>query len=288
MHAPSPAARPSASRPPVSIEELAKTRDDEIDVARGAALIARDAYPKLDVDALLARFDDLAAPLVALDLAKRPAAEQVTLVSEHVYGALGFAGNETDYYDPKNSLLPDVLDRRLGIPISLAVVYVEIARRCGVAACGVGFPGHFLVRVDASGAEPVFVDPFFGGRALDRPALQRLLRRSNAPERAVTDDLLVPAGSRSILSRMLVNLKWIYATRGDLARALLALDRLVSLTPDSIAALRERASLSARLGAIEAARADLSRLLELQPDAPDAGQLRAKLDELAAKKRTLN
>jgi regulator of sirC expression with transglutaminase-like and TPR domain len=134
----------------------------------------------------------------------------------------------------------------------------------------------------------VFVDPFFGGRALDRPALQRLLRRSNAPERSVTDDLLVPAGSRSILSRMLVNLKWIYATRGDLARALLALDRLVSLTPDSTAALRERASLSARLGAVEAARADLSRLLELQPDAPDAGQLRAKLDELGAKKRTLN
>ena len=272
----------------MSIEELAKTRDDEIDVARGAALIARDAYPKLDVDALLARFDELAAPLIALDLGKRSVDEQVKLVSEHVYVTLGFSGNETDYYDPKNSLLPDVIDRRLGIPISLAVVYVEIARRSGVAARGVGFPGHFLVRVDAAESTPVFVDPFFGGRALDRAALQRLLRRSNAPERSVTDDLLEPAASRSILTRMLVNLKWIYATRGDLARALLALDRLVSLTPDSVAALRERASLSARLGAVEAARADLSRLLELQPDAPDAGQLRAKLDELGAAKRTLN
>jgi regulator of sirC expression with transglutaminase-like and TPR domain len=288
MHAPSPAATPSTPRAPVSIEELAKTCDDEIDVARGAALIARDAYPKLDVDALLARFDELAAPLVPLDLGQRSADEQVRLVSEHIYVTLGFAGNETDYYDPKNSLLPDVIERRLGIPISLALVYVEIARRCGVVARGVGFPGHFLVRVDTAEATPVFVDPFFGGRALDRPALQRLLRRSNAPERAVTDDLLVPAASRSILTRMLVNLKWIYATRGDLARALLALDRLVSLTPDSVAALRERASLSARLGAVEAARADLFRLLELQPDAPDAGQLRAKLDELGAAKRTLN
>jgi regulator of sirC expression with transglutaminase-like and TPR domain len=288
MHAPSPAATPPSPRAPASIEELAKTRDDEIDVARGAALIARDAYPKLDVDALLARFDEMAAPLLELELAKRSAGEQVKILSEHVYVTLGFSGNETDYYDPKNSLLPDVLERRLGIPISLAVVYVEIARRCGISARGVGFPGHFLVRVDVAGSEPVFVDPFFGGRALDRPALQRLLRRSNAPERSVTDDLLEPAGSRSILTRMLVNLKWIYATRGDLARALLALDRLVSLTPDSIAALRERASLSARLGAVEAARADLFRLLELQPDAPDAGQLRAKLDELGAAKRTLN
>ncbi len=274
-----------------SFEELAALGDDRLDAARGAAFIARDAYASLDVDALLARLDDLAAPLVARDLAALPLDAQAIEIGRHLYEVIGFRGNEADYYDPKNSLLVDVLDRKLGIPITLALVYVEVARRAGVVAHGVGFPGHFLVRIDGAAgtnAAPVFVDPFFGGRILDRPALERLLRRAAGAAQALADEHLVPASSRAILVRMLVNLKWIYTTRGDLARAHLALDRMVTLTPESVAAVRERGMLAARLGAVEAARADLARSLELQPEAADAGAIRARIEELGATKRQLN
>jgi regulator of sirC expression with transglutaminase-like and TPR domain len=288
--APSDAGSPAA-RPPRSFDEMASLRDDQIDVARGAAFIARDAYAGLDVDALLARIDALAAPLVARDLAALPLDAQAAEIAHHLYEVVGFRGNEADYYDPKNSLLVDVLDRKLGIPITLALVYVEVARRAGVVARGVGFPGHFLVRIDSpsSGdAAPVFVDPFFGGRVLDRAALERLLRRAAGAAQALSDEHLAPASPRTILVRMLVNLKWIYTTRGDLARAHLALDRLVTLTPESVAALRERGMLAAKLGAVEAARADLARSLELQPEAGDADAIRARIEELGATKRPLN
>jgi regulator of sirC expression with transglutaminase-like and TPR domain len=184
--------------------------------------------------------------------------------------------------------LPDVLDRKLGIPITLALVYVEVAKRLGIAARGVSFPGHFLVRLETGGDAPLFIDPFFGGRILDRDALLRLLRRSTGPNQELKDEHLAPASPRTILMRMLINLKWIYTTRGDLARAHLALDRIVSLSPEAPAALRERGLLAARLGAVEAARADLTRLLEIQPEVSDANVIRARLEELNATKRALN
>jgi regulator of sirC expression with transglutaminase-like and TPR domain len=273
---------------PATFEELARVADESLDVGVGAALIARDAHPTLDVGRLLARLDDLASA-VALPKGASPA-EQADCISGYLYGGLGFRGNEHDYYDPRNSLLPDVLERKLGIPISLAVLYCEVARRVGVRARGVSFPGHFLVRVDGAshdGDEPIVVDPFFGGRRLDRPALQKLLERA-APGQPLEPKHLSAASPRTILVRMLINLKWIHSTRGDLARSLLALDRIITLTPDSVAALRERGLLAARLGAVEAARADLSRLLELVPAAPDAGAIRATLTELRAKVSVLN
>ncbi len=252
------AERPAVVRP-LTFEQLALLPDELIDVATGAALIARDAYGRLDIDRLSARFDEMAAPLIACGIAAQPVEQQVQLLSSHMYETLGFRGNEQDYYDPKNSLLPDVLDRRLGIPITLALVYCEVARRCGVRARGVSFPGHFLVRVDAVEREdaPVAVDPFFGGRRLDEPGLQKLLERASPSQKFSISEHLAPATSRTMLVRMLINLKWIYATRGDFARALLALDRIISLTPDSVPAIRERGLLAVRLGAVEAARADL-------------------------------
>jgi regulator of sirC expression with transglutaminase-like and TPR domain len=281
--------RPTVSRP-ASFEQLAVLPDECVDAATGAALIARDTYASLDVERLIARFDDLAAPLAARDLSGLPPGEQADAVSLHLYEQLGFRGNEQDYYDPKNSLLPDVLERRLGIPITLALVYCEVARRAGVRARGVSFPGHFLVRVDPVGSDdaPIAVDPFFGGRRLDEAGLETLLKRASPSQKISMAEHLAPTSARTMLVRMLINLKWIYATRGDFARALLALDRIISLTPDSVPALRERGLLAARLGAVEAARADLSRLLELVPQAPDAGSIRQRLEELRTKVSVLN
>jgi regulator of sirC expression with transglutaminase-like and TPR domain len=278
-----------------SFEQFARLPDDGIDLAVGATLIARDAYASVDVERIRARFDALAAPLVGRGLSVLSLEEQADAVSEHLYVTEGFRGNEQDYYDPRNSLLPDVLERRLGIPITLALVYCEVARRAGVRARGVSFPGHFLVRVDSPSATGnagdegmVAVDPFFGGRRLDAPGLQRLLERGAPGQTLAIAQHLAPASARTILVRMLINLKWIYATRGDLARSLLALDRIITLTPDSVPALRERGLLAAKLGAVEAARADLSRLLELMPAAPDASMIRERLEELRAKTSVLN
>ena len=275
---------------PTSFEQLAALPDESIDIVVGAALIARDTYAQLDVDRCHEQIDALAAPLAGRDLASQPPEDQADAISAHLYEALGFRGNEQDYYDPRNSLLPDVLDRKLGIPITLALVYCEVARRLGVRARGVSFPGHFLVRVDRPGSEdaPVAVDPFFGGRRLDADGLQRLMERSAPSQKLVVGEHLAPSGARPMLVRMLINLKWVYATRGDFARALLALDRIISLTPDSVPALRERGMLADRLGSVEAARADLSRLLELVPQAPDASSIRARLAQLRAKPGVLN
>ena len=287
-----PAIDPVALTRPVTFEQLAALPDECIDIVVGAALIARDTYAQLDVDRCHGQLDELAAPLAGRGLASLPPEEQADAISEHLYETLGFRGNEADYYDPRNSLLPDVLDRKLGIPITLALVYCEVARRLGVRARGVSFPGHFLVRVDRPGSDdapmPIVVDPFFGGRRLDDEGLQRLIERSAPSQKLVVGEHLAPSGARPMLVRMLINIKWVHATRGDFARALLALDRIISLTPDSVPALRERGMLADRLGSVEAARADLSRLLELVPQVPDASSIRARLAQLRAKPGVLN
>jgi regulator of sirC expression with transglutaminase-like and TPR domain len=281
---------------PLTLQEIASQPDEQIDLALGAALIARDVYGNLDVAAVRARFDELAAPLVRRRLGEAPPEAQAAELAHHIYEKCGFRGNEADYYDPRNSLLPDVLERKLGIPITLAIVYCEVARRLGIPANGVAFPGHFLVRIERAGmksaplpmAQALIVDPFFGGRVLEEEAILRLLRRALGPKETLRPEHLAVAPPRAILVRILTNLKAIHLTRGDHARAHLALDRIVSLTPDAATALRERGLLAARLGAIEAARADLTRVLELEPNASDASAIQGQLAGLSEAKRSLN
>jgi regulator of sirC expression with transglutaminase-like and TPR domain len=272
-------------------EELARQKDSEIDVALGAALVARDVYPDLDVDAVLAELDRLAAPLFDARLEERSAESQAEVLNEHVYGALGFRGNESDYYDPKNSLLSDVLSRRTGIPLTLAIVYCELARRVGVPARGVGFPGHFIVRIERTGraAPALVIDPFFGGKALREEELRTRLSRVLGPNAPVEIEPHLAASSpRAILVRMLTNLKAIYLTRGEKARAHLAVDRIASLLPNAAGPLYERGRLAAQLGARESARNDLTRALTLHPDDADERAIQKELRELGGERTSLN
>ncbi|HWL87430.1 MAG TPA: tetratricopeptide repeat protein [Polyangiaceae bacterium] len=262
--------------------------DHEIDVGLGAVLIARDAYPDLDIERTLGRFDELAQPLQTLDLSRAAPPTQASCLREHLHGACGFNGNEHDYYDTRNSLISDVLDRRLGIPITLSVVYCEVAKRANVMARGVSFPGHFLVRIDAENEEPLVVDPFFGCRTLGERDLSELYAKAIGATATLPPDALAPAAPRAILQRMLVNLRAVYLSRGDMARAMLAIDRILCLTPDATEPLRERGLLSARLGAREQALADLERFLELAPNAEDAPQIRAHVAELKKESTRLN
>lgn len=275
-----------------TFDELARCPDEAIDLAIGAALIAKDVYDDLDVSAVIRRLDALAGPLAGGALVGMPLEKQVESVSAR-FRELGFRGNVESYYDPRSSLLPDVLDRRTGIPITLSIVWCEIARRAGVFARGVGFPGHFLVRVDElpslsgrSACAPVIVDPFGGGRIVTDDDARELLRRHLGPGTDLHPSLFAPATARATLVRMLTNLKAVWASRGDHTRAFIAVDRIVSLMPGSARMLRERAAIALRLGLHELAKSDLKRVLELEPQAPDVPLIERRLKELASSPRT--
>jgi regulator of sirC expression with transglutaminase-like and TPR domain len=272
----------------VEFRDFARASDERLDLLTGALLIARDAYPALDLDAQVARIEELAQPLAARKLHALPPTVQARVMSDYLYVVCGFHGARDDYYDPRNSFLNNVLERRTGIPISLAVVYIEVARRLGVDALGVGFPGHFLIRLGSRGRgpdallnEPVMVDPFASGRLLDSSALAELLRRAKV-RTPLSADMLEPAKNRHILARMLMNLRGIYAARADWPRLLLTLDRLIDLMPDLTSELYERGRLYERLGAPGAALADYQRYLALDPSGAEAGEARQRAARLTA------
>ena len=202
----------------------------------------------------------------------------VAALNHFVFNELGFAGNAEHYYDPRNSFLNEVLDRKLGIPITLSVVYLEVAARVGFAVQGVGFPGHFLVK-HVAGDRTVFVDPFNGGELLSADDLAAR-HRSRAPDKDLDPQLLAAASPRQILTRMLHNLKRIYAEQRDDARTLWVIDRLLLLAPEDPAERRDHGLVAARLGGASAAVADLEAYLAAAPGAADEREIRALVARL--------
>lgn len=273
----------------MEFREYARSSDDRLDLLTGALLIARDAHPGLDFEAQRARLEELARPLCDRGLSALPPTVQARVLSDYLYVVCGFHGAKADYYEPRNSFLNEVLERRTGIPITLAVVYIEVARRVGVDARGVGFPGHFLVRLGAPPGspaaernEPVIVDPFHAGRLLDENALQQLLRQAKV-RAPLSAEMLEPAPNRHVVARMLMNLRGIYTQRGDGPRLLLTLDRLIDLLPALSSELLERAKLYESLGAPGAALADYQRYLAQEPGGADSELARGAVARLAKK-----
>jgi regulator of sirC expression with transglutaminase-like and TPR domain len=264
----------------VDFRAYAAQPDDELSLLDGALLIANDARPGLDSKVVLAEIEKLAEPLARLELSNQPAAIQARALADQLFVHEGFRGNTSDYYDPRNSFIDEVLSRRTGIPISLSVLYVEVARRVGVMASPIGFPGHFLVGVDDD-EQQLVVDPFNGGRLLDETALRAMLKRSgaNVDYRA---DLVNPTPVRHVVARMLMNLRGIYVSRADHARLLVVFDRLIDLLPNPVEHIRDRGLLFGRLGAPAAALNDLHRYLELVPDASDTATVRGWISHFEA------
>jgi len=252
-------------------------RDDaDIDLGRAALLFARVEYPSLDVDAYLCHFDAMAADVASRLGGERRAGEVVGTVAAYLHAELGFRGNAGEYYDPRNSYLNEVLDRRLGIPISLALIYLEVGRRLGVPFEGVGMPGHFLVR-HADPQSPLMVDPFAHGVVVGEEECRARLRVLYGDGAALTPPMLAAVGVRSILFRMLTNLKGVYVQREDFARAARTVGLLLAVEPAAVAEYRDRGLLRFRAGDLTAARADLEHYLELSPDAADADTIRGQL-----------
>lgn len=258
----------------------------ESSLLEGALLIASDAYPGLDHELQRRRMDELAAPLIAQGVDKLDAQAQAIALAVHLRHDCGFRGNHEDYYTPENSFINRVLERKLGIPISLAVVYIEVARRAGVRAAGVGFPGHFLVRVEDD-ERMVIVDPF-SSRSLHPSELEDLLAAATGGRLTLDDSMLTPTPTRHVLARMLLNLRHIYVIRGDYRNLLVTLDRLVELLPDAVEHRRDRGLLCARFGASIAAASDLRAYLRALPHATDAGEVSSVLERLEAATSGLN
>ena len=226
---------------------LVNREDFQLDQA--ALLIGAWDYPERDLELYRTQLDEI-AQRVAPEVARATGGiARASAISDCLFGHLGFTGNTSDYYDPRNSFLSDVLDRKIGIPISLSVLYLEIARRVGVLAQGVNFPGHFLVRVEIEDAW-LFVDPFSGGRALTPADLETLLKKTTSPDAVLDPSVIAAASKRQILSRMLVNLAGIYGRHGDLPRSLDVLERLAVLEPANPRISRDLSQLRDRVDAL--------------------------------------
>ncbi len=262
---------------------LAGLDDDSVPLLATALLIARDEYPQLDADLYDTLIQSHSAHLRPVVDAIDSYPLKMQAINRHLFEEIGYAGNHDAYYDPRNSYLNEVFDRRLGNPISLAMVQMEVARRLGVPLDGVSFPGHFLVRLPIDDGILV-MDPFNRGRPLDEEELRARARPhlgGEMPDDEALYRILNPASHRSMLMRMLRNLHGVYTEQDDWERAVRCADRILKLSPDNAEALRDRGLGYFKLGHRHGARQDLGRYLHLNPEASDVGSLRERLVELS-------
>jgi regulator of sirC expression with transglutaminase-like and TPR domain len=269
--------------------------DERIELARACLLIAEDAYPGLDVEGYVNEVARLALRLRAR-LSRTAGAEvKVVELNQFLFDELGYAGNAEEYYDPRNSYLNEVIDRRTGIPITLSVLYIELGRKIGLPLEGVSFPGHFLVRVRMRGGMLV-LDPFASGEPQSEDELRARLERvvprdvtGGVPVRDLPlEQFLEPATNRQILARLLRNLKGIYRQAEMPERMLDVLNRALVVSPDSTSDLRDRGVVYEQLQAYRAALRDLTDYVAREPDAADIYEMRAKLIELSSRCARLN
>lgn len=265
------------------LAELLSRGEADWRLAEAALVIALDEYPGLDVGGCLRRLEALADELRRETPSGAGLEDRIAALNELLFERHGFSGNSADYYDPRNSFINDVLERRTGIPITLSVVYMDVARGAELELEGISFPGHFLVGCPVPGGK-VVLDPYARGAPVGREDLEERLTQlygSAVLERVDVTDLLEPARSRDILGRMLRNLKAIYLKRRDLPRALSAIERLLLVQPEMTGELRDRGLVYLDMECYRGALEDLERYLGLEPEAPDADEVRARIVDLS-------
>src|SRR5215213_5318461 len=253
-------------------EQIAEAADRPgPDLAAPAFLVARIEYPRLDPAPYLDRLEqmgDAAFHFVAKDPGQdAPLAARIDAVNRYLFGELGFSGNREQFDDPRNSCLNEVIDRKKGIPITMALIYIEVARRAGVRAEGVNCPGHFLVRClqelhTDDPSEGLIVDPFHGGAILNEMEVRQLLE-PHLSEAAFDPSLLARASRRQILVRMLLNLKNLYVKMHSFPQARTATDALLALQPSSLSDLRDRGLLAYHMNDFSRALRDLEEYLKV-------------------------
>jgi regulator of sirC expression with transglutaminase-like and TPR domain len=261
--------------------EIAARSDDDIELADAALWLAAEACADLDVDGALARIHALANEASERLSATASREERIAAVNETLFVAHAFQGERVDYYDVRNSFLNHVLERRRGIPIALCVLYVTVARRAGLAADGVSFPGHFLAKIRRSpeGAPEVIIDAFERAVITHEDCRERL-KAAFGPEAVLAPEMLRSASNKEVLFRMLGNLKAVYMNGQQFEEALGCCDRALLLVPDAPQELRDRGLVYHRLDCTRPAVTDLERYVELAPDDPSIPAVRKLLGEL--------
>ena len=260
--------------------------DGEIRLGRAALLIATAEEPDLDVDAYQARLEGIAE---AAEPARRAPDELRRLhrLREYLFEELGFAGDRTDYYDPRNSYLNHVLDRRIGIPITLSLVLIEVGRRLGLHMEGIGLPGHFITGVRIGG-EQVLLDPFNRGAVLTVESCGEVVRRALGRQVALRPEHFAPVDHRQFLTRMLANLKAVYWRQEAWDKVVRVIDRMLALNPASAGERRDRGAAWSNMGRLDRGVADWERYLTEFPNAADHEQVRSQLRRVRQKLAQLN
>jgi regulator of sirC expression with transglutaminase-like and TPR domain len=254
-------------------------QDALFSLAEAALYIALEEYPELEIQTYLQRLDTMAAE-VSQQLPSEPYPLKILkTINHYLFETLGFQGNEQDYYDPRNSFLNEVLDRRMGIPITLSLVYLEVAHRIGFPMTGVNFPGHFLIRPEQEGME-LWVDPFHQGEILFPEDCKNRLEAIYQQPVELRPEFFEAIAPRQFLVRMLNNLKHIYLNQGDLLRCLAACERILLVDPDTVMEKRDRGVLYYQLGRWVEARQDLEDYLGQIPQAPDRPLIHQLLDRI--------
>jgi regulator of sirC expression with transglutaminase-like and TPR domain len=286
---PSPPEERPASLTSGRLQQVVSGPEEAIELAEAALLIATHVYPDLDVAHHLARIEKLAKTLESRIQPDSGPSQRILALNEYLFAELGFAANEEDYYDPRNSCLNEVLDRRVGIPITLSLLYMEVGGRIGLPLQGVSFPRHFLVRC-ALPEGTVVLDPYSGGISIGVADLQKRLGevRDGEVSSAIVAGMLVAAGKKEIILRLLRNLKAIYLRGQKFDRALPILDWIVATVPDQPPELRDRGMIYQELECSRAALADFERYLELSPGCDDRDQIRSRIVELQRQSARLN
>ena len=255
-------------------------------LAEAALLICAEEYDALDVASELQRLDTLAQHVADRIVAAEHELTRLEILTAYLFEECGFAGNDEDYYDPRNSYLSQVLDRRVGIPITLAVLIMEVGARTGITLQGVGFPGHFLL--SHPNLPGVYVDAFHKGRLLAVPDCKSLLEQASGGRIPFDAGMLAPVSARQILARMLNNLKVIHARNHDFTRAIADADRILLLQPTARGHLRDRGLLRLEAGAVRPAIEDLDEYLKHANGASDWVAVHNRLELARTRVRQLN
>jgi regulator of sirC expression with transglutaminase-like and TPR domain len=254
-----------------ALQQLADHPDAPLDLAELALTLACDEYPDLDVEAYLAELDGMAHE--ARHLLRGGLTARVRGLGRYLFHDMGFRGNARDYYDPRNSYLNEVLDRRTGIPIALSAVALAVGRRAGLTLLGVGLPGHFVVKAVEDGEEVLF-DPFHGGRLLTPPDCERLVEQSAGTPFKANPHTLAAAPLGQVVGRMLTNLKAVYWRGGEFEKAAKIIGRLRQLQPRDIGHLRDLGATLLQAGLAGEALTPLAAYLAQASDADDASAVR--------------
>jgi regulator of sirC expression with transglutaminase-like and TPR domain len=267
--------------------EIMARGEETLDLAEAALLIAEEEYPDLDTRFYLGRLDRMADEVRSRMCEEEGPRRRLEALNRYLFESLGFKGNLDDYYDPRNSFLNEVLDRRTGIPITISTVYLEVGWRVGMPLHGVGFPGHFLVKyVDSNGE--IVIDPFNRGAILTEDDCQGRLDQVYGRRVQFQSGFLAASTKRHILIRILTNLKGIYLGANDYQKALAAVDRILIIDPNLGTEIRDRGTLRMQLKHTAQGIADLERYLTMNPTTDDFEEVRRRLRDWRQAQASLN